>query len=112
MASVAEMKQLLNDLKAELNAKLDAQKEELLAEMRQLRIQTSILACKQANSAASRSEKLAIVPKPDGTQPDGDFPPSIMHLLFAGNEPLPDGTMNTCKCQAHSGTLIDGLSLL
>ncbi|KXZ49039.1 hypothetical protein GPECTOR_23g126 [Gonium pectorale] len=54
----------------------------------------AVLLAKQQNSAAARTAKLVGVSCENGRMPDGDFPTTIMELLVAGNEKLPDGSQN------------------
>ena len=52
----------------------------------------------QSNSTKNRSELLEIVPRLDGENPQIvgiDYPPTLNHLLVAGNERTPLGDMNT-----------------
>lgn len=58
-------------------------------------VKVNILVVKQQNSAATRSDRLQMVPRPDGSTPTVDFPETIQQLLVAGNENLPDGQRNT-----------------
>ena len=67
----------------------------LEAAVKPLRTSVTILTAKHANACLARAEKLVKVPKPDGKLPTGAYPDTILNLLVAGNEKLPDGTTNT-----------------
>jgi hypothetical protein len=46
------------------------------------------------NATLSRQEQLRKVPLEDGSLPTVDYPTTLMELLVAGNEVLPDNTRN------------------
>lgn len=54
----------------------------------------AILSAKQINSSAARMDKLVKVPLKSGKEACAEYPDSIMQLLLAGNELLPDGNPN------------------
>ncbi len=39
--------------------------------------------------------RLKVVPKDDGSQPSCDYPTTLMEILVAGNEALPNGEINS-----------------
>ena len=100
MATVQQIKDLLDQQKAELLEEFDTKLE---AAVKPLRISVSILTAKHANACLARAEKLVKVPRPDGTPPTGAYPETILNLLVVGNEKLPDGTTNTWnKKKSHA----------
>jgi hypothetical protein len=62
--------------------------------MTSIDIRTKILEAKSMNSCASRTTRLQKVPTKNGTYPKSDFPETLMNLLIAGNDTLPNGTKN------------------
>ncbi len=58
-----------------------------------------ILQAQQYNSSIGRESDLKRVPKSDGTLPTCDYPRSILEILVAGNETLPNGQPNTWNKQ-------------
>ncbi|GLC69858.1 hypothetical protein PLESTF_000888200 [Pleodorina starrii] len=56
--------------------------------------EVKVLAAKQLNSTASRSDVLQKVPLRNGSLPTGEYPRTIMELTVAGNDALPDGSNN------------------
>ncbi|KAG2423832.1 hypothetical protein HXX76_014992 [Chlamydomonas incerta] len=69
--------------------------EDISTKLDKTMITVDILDAKQQNAAAARSDRLQLVPRPDGAMPTVDFPESLQQLLVAGNEPLPGGQRNT-----------------
>jgi len=106
MATLDQIQVLLdrqkNDLKTELIELLDVQKKDLIKEidarlhnaLKPLTTQVSILSGKLQNASLSRGDAIVKVPKADGALPESDTPESIMNLIVAGNESLPNGQLN------------------
>ncbi|KAG2438893.1 hypothetical protein HYH02_010689 [Chlamydomonas schloesseri] len=100
--SIEQIKQLLEDalknalqpIKDEI-AVLSTKVDDLSAKLDKTMVKVDILVVKQQNSAATRSDRLQVVPRPDGSMPTVEYPESIQQLLVAGNESLPDGQRNT-----------------
>ncbi|EFJ44257.1 hypothetical protein VOLCADRAFT_95491 [Volvox carteri f. nagariensis] len=96
--SIEQIKQLLDDdlkpIKDEL-ADLSTKVDDLSTKVDKTMTKVDILVAKQQNSTATRSDRLQVVPRSDGSMPTVDFPESILQLLVADNESLPDGQRNT-----------------
>ena len=92
MATLEQIKGLLDQHKKELLRELD---KKIDAAFKPLRISVSILMAKQDNACVAAAEELVKVPRPDGVLPIGTYPDTILNLLVAGNEKLPDGMTNT-----------------
>ena len=54
----------------------------------------SVVATKAHNAACSKDDTLKKVPLSDGSFPVNDCPQSVLNLIVAGNESLPNGEVN------------------
>ncbi|PNW71284.1 hypothetical protein CHLRE_16g647750v5 [Chlamydomonas reinhardtii] len=91
VAGLSTKVDVLSTKVAAISTKLD----DVSTKLDKTMVKVDILVVKQQNSAATRSDRLQVVPRPDGSMPTVDFPESILQLLVAGNESLPDGSRNT-----------------
>ncbi|KAG2432088.1 hypothetical protein HXX76_009015 [Chlamydomonas incerta] len=97
LATKVEVEALSTKVEA-LSTKVEALStkfDDLSTKLDKTMVKVDILVSKQQNSAATRSDRLQVVPRPDGSMPTVDYPESIQQLLVAGNESLPDGQRNT-----------------
>jgi hypothetical protein len=61
---------------------------------------------RQINAGKGREGRLEKVPFHDGTLPDDtEYPPSLSHMLVAGNESLPNGHPNTWNARKSKALL-------
>lgn len=100
--SIEQLKQLLEDaLKDALKPikddmmVLSKKVDNLSTKVDKMMVKVDILVVKLQNSAATRIDRLQVVPRPDGSLPTVEYPESIQQLLVLGNETLPDGQRNT-----------------
>ncbi|KAJ3038750.1 hypothetical protein HDV00_000324 [Rhizophlyctis rosea] len=67
----------------------------ITASVKVLETSVKVLETKQHNSALGREDEILPVPKADGQMPSVAVPKTIMELLVAGNEKLPNGRENS-----------------
>ncbi|GLC62271.1 hypothetical protein PLESTB_001864600 [Pleodorina starrii] len=95
--STEQLKQVLDAALMPIFAKLGELNDKVSKlddKVNDLTVGVKILSAKQHNSSVSRADRLVKVPLANGAEPAQDYPESILHLLVAGNETLPNGTVN------------------
>jgi hypothetical protein len=109
-SAVQDVLDSLTSFKTEVNGRLDSLTEELRTvkgELRTVNHKVDTVLARQENATKGREERLVPVPKADGTLPVNEFPPTIMHLLVAGNEKLPNNEVNTWNREKSKQLLVE-----